>query len=165
MASMENAIASTGGFCARRFFGVTHHRLSGLGYCFSASLPLRATAASEALRIMESETDKFERLRRSAKSFHDRIRAAVGGAKFRLYGYHLSPMKHLTYDSSDADLVERKLTEFVDRMFEKGVVVSRARYLDNEDVVKLMTSSELSEDEPERALAAVTETLQYFIRN
>lgn len=83
---------------------------------------------------MESEADKFERLRQNAKAFHDRIRVAVEGTKFRLYGYHLSPMKHLTYDSSDADLVERKLTEFVDRMFEKGVVVSRARYLDNEEV-------------------------------
>uniref|UniRef100_A0A914PV91 Uncharacterized protein n=1 Tax=Panagrolaimus davidi TaxID=227884 RepID=A0A914PV91_9BILA len=45
MASLENALATTGGFCAGRSFVVGHQRLSGLGYCFSASLPpLLATA-------------------------------------------------------------------------------------------------------------------------
>lgn len=48
MVSMENALSSTGGFCVGRSFVIDHHRLSGLGYCFSASLPpLLATAAGE----------------------------------------------------------------------------------------------------------------------
>src|SRR5262249_55226097 len=54
--SLENAIASTGGFCTGRSFVVDHQRLSGLGYCFSASAPpLLAAAAIEALRLIDAE--------------------------------------------------------------------------------------------------------------
>lgn len=38
-ANMENALASIGGFCCGRSFVIDHQRLSGQGYCFSASLP------------------------------------------------------------------------------------------------------------------------------
>ena len=42
-----------GGFCAGEREIVDHQRLSGLGYCFSASLPpLLATAALGALRTL-----------------------------------------------------------------------------------------------------------------
>ena len=45
-ASLENAMAAYGGFCCGTTFIVDHQRLSGLGYCFSASLPpLQAAAA------------------------------------------------------------------------------------------------------------------------
>ncbi|KAH7726992.1 hypothetical protein AAVH_05216 [Aphelenchoides avenae] len=49
---------------------------------------------------------------------------------------------------------------------EKGVVVSRARYLDNEEVyptthsVKAMVNSELSSEELERALTAIEQSVQ-----
>ena len=49
-----NALASVGGFCAGEREIVDHQRLSGLGYCFSASLPpLLATAALGALRTLQ----------------------------------------------------------------------------------------------------------------
>lgn len=38
-ATLENGIAAYGGFCCGTTFIVDHQRLSGLGYCFSASLP------------------------------------------------------------------------------------------------------------------------------
>ena len=45
-----------GGFCAGNREVVDHQRLSGLGYCFSASLPpYLATAAIGALDIMEGQ--------------------------------------------------------------------------------------------------------------
>jgi serine palmitoyltransferase len=44
-----------GGFCAGDREIVDHQRLSGLGYCFSASLPpFLATAAIGALDILEA---------------------------------------------------------------------------------------------------------------
>ncbi|XP_059400315.1 serine palmitoyltransferase 1-like isoform X2 [Carassius carassius] len=55
-ANMENALASIGGFCCGRSFVIDHQRLSGQGYCFSASLPpMLASAAIEALNIMEED--------------------------------------------------------------------------------------------------------------
>lgn len=54
-ASLGNALASVGGFCAGEREIVDHQRLSGAGYCFSASLPpYLATAAIAALDVIES---------------------------------------------------------------------------------------------------------------
>ena len=53
-ASLENAVESIGGFCVGSHFIVEHQRLSGLGYCFSASQPpLLTQAAISALDIFE----------------------------------------------------------------------------------------------------------------
>lgn len=52
---MTGALASVGGFCAGRCYVIDHQRLSGQGYCYSASLPpLLATAARVALDVLES---------------------------------------------------------------------------------------------------------------
>ena len=65
---MSMGMASMGGFCTGKSFVINHQRLSGLGYCFSASLPpLLTTAAMEALNIMENSSDKFQKLRDNAK--------------------------------------------------------------------------------------------------
>lgn len=55
-ASMGNALGSIGGFCAGDRDIVDHQRLSGLGYCFSASLPpYLATSAICALQQMQQQ--------------------------------------------------------------------------------------------------------------
>lgn len=62
-ASLEHSISSIGGFCVGSSFIVEHQRLSGLGYCFSASLPpLLAQAAISALDIFEMQPNLFEEL-------------------------------------------------------------------------------------------------------
>lgn len=63
-AGMEWAAGTIGGFCAGSSFIVEHQRLSGLGYCFSASLPpLLAQAAISALDRFENEPKIFAELR------------------------------------------------------------------------------------------------------
>ncbi|NWQ92069.1 SPTC1 palmitoyltransferase, partial [Burhinus bistriatus] len=70
-ANMENSLASIGGFCCGRSFIIDHQRLSGQGYCFSASLPpLLAAAAIEALNIMEDNPDIFQTLRSKCERIH-----------------------------------------------------------------------------------------------
>src|SRR4051812_18865573 len=90
MVSMENAIASTGGFCVGRSFVVDHQRLSGLGYCFSASLPqLLATSAGmcvcvcvhiipkpspgESRRIINDEPQRLARLHNNTRVMHEKL--------------------------------------------------------------------------------------------
>lgn len=162
MASLENAVASTGGFCAGRSFVVGHQRLSGLGYCFSASLPpLLATAASEALRIMDAEPERFERLHASCKALHLGLRKAFIGTKFDVRGCELSPVQHVIYRSDNKETAEKKLDALVDRLFEKMIVVTRARYLEKEEAfavepsIRVMTQSEISDAEMVRFLDAV----------
>ncbi|KAG7247266.1 hypothetical protein CRUP_033105, partial [Coryphaenoides rupestris] len=73
-ANMENALASIGGFCCGRSFVIDHQRLSGQGYCFSASLPpMLAAAAIESLDIMEEDPDIFTVLREKCISVHNAL--------------------------------------------------------------------------------------------
>jgi hypothetical protein len=48
VASLGTALAGVGGFCAASREIVDHQRLSGLGYCFSASLPPFLAVAAHA---------------------------------------------------------------------------------------------------------------------
>ena len=53
--SLETVLGTVGGFCCGSSFVIDHQRLSGLGYCFSASAPpMLAKAASAALDIVEN---------------------------------------------------------------------------------------------------------------
>ncbi|VDL80092.1 unnamed protein product [Nippostrongylus brasiliensis] len=126
MASLENAMASTGGFCVGRSYVVGHQRLSGLGYCFSASLPpLLATAASEGLRIIDEQPDRVNRVQRFAVAVHRGLEAA-----FELFG-------------------------------EASIMITRARYMDQDEMypiqpsARLMVQSEMTENEIERALVSI----------
>ena len=60
-------MASVGGFCAGKSYVVDHQRLSGLGYCFSASMPPMLAAASiKSLDLMEASPDMFAAIRAKA---------------------------------------------------------------------------------------------------
>ena len=55
--SLGHSVASIGGFCAGAREMVDHQRLSGLGYCFSASLPpFLASTSMAALDMMTQES-------------------------------------------------------------------------------------------------------------
>uniref|UniRef100_A0A8B9PDN8 Serine palmitoyltransferase 1 n=1 Tax=Apteryx owenii TaxID=8824 RepID=A0A8B9PDN8_APTOW len=82
--------------------GITEHfginRLSGQGYCFSASLPpLLAAAAIEALNIMEDNPDIFQTLQGKCKRIH---RALQGISGLKLVGESFSPALHLQLEES-----------------------------------------------------------------
>lgn len=69
--AMDTALASVGGVCIGSREVVDHQRLSGAGYCFSASAPpfLSATATA-ALQRMEREPELLEALHIKSKTLH-----------------------------------------------------------------------------------------------
>ena len=70
-ATLENAMAAYGGFCCGTSFIVDHQRLSGLGYCFSASLPpLQAAVALTSLETIEKDNSVIEKLRSNCLKMH-----------------------------------------------------------------------------------------------
>ena len=74
-----NALASQGGFCAGPREMVDHQRLSGLGYCFSASLPpYLAVAASTALAALAQKPQLVRRLQLNAASLRDLLQDVPG---------------------------------------------------------------------------------------
>lgn len=70
--SLENAIGSIGGFSVGTTFIVDHQRLSGLGYCFSASAPpLLVQAAISALDQFEKHPEIFDELNDKCKKLNE----------------------------------------------------------------------------------------------
>ena len=75
-ASLENAGASVGGFCAGDTGVVAYQRLMGSGYVFSASLPpYLATAAAHAVRRIAAEPRLVARAAASAQALRDAVLA------------------------------------------------------------------------------------------
>ena len=61
--SLENAIGSIGGMTVGTEEVVDHQRLSGSGYCFSASSPpFAATAAMKSLELLKTQPDTLKQL-------------------------------------------------------------------------------------------------------
>ncbi|CAM9125171.1 unnamed protein product, partial [Lampetra planeri] len=97
-ANMENAVASVGGFCCGRSFVIDHQRLSGQGYCFSASLPpMLAAAAIEALDVMEEDPGIFTVLREKSRRVYECLQGTRG---LRVVGVPFSPAVHLQLERS-----------------------------------------------------------------
>jgi len=69
--SLEYSFASFGGFIVGPSYVVDHQRISGLGYCFSASLPpLLAGAGIKALEILEQQPEIVQEVQDKCKYMH-----------------------------------------------------------------------------------------------
>ncbi|XP_044301984.1 serine palmitoyltransferase 1 isoform X1 [Varanus komodoensis] len=165
-ASMENSLASIGGFCCGQSFVIDHQRLSGQGYCFSASLPpLLAAAAIEALNIMEESPDMFQILQEKCKRIHKALQGIPG---LRLVGESFSPALHLQLEEStgsqEGDM--RLLKEIVDYCMNRGIALTQARYLEKEEKflpppsIRVVVTVEQTELELDKAVSLIREAAE-----
>ncbi|OBS83150.1 hypothetical protein A6R68_22865 [Neotoma lepida] len=165
-ANMENALASVGGFCCGRSFVVDHQRLSGQGYCFSASLPpLLAAAAIEALNIMEENPGIFAVLKKKCQHIHKSLQGISG---LKVVGESLSPALHLQLEESTGSREKdvKLLQEIVIQCMNEGIALTQARYLDKEEKclpppsIRVVVTVEQTEEELERAASTIREAAQ-----
>ena len=92
-ANIDAAIASCGGFCAGIHEVCNHQRLSGAGYCFSASAPpYISTAAIVAFDLIDEHPEKITQLRNNAKLARLILQALPN---VTLVGDSESPLIHL----------------------------------------------------------------------
>ncbi|KAF2978092.1 hypothetical protein EK904_008515 [Melospiza melodia maxima] len=165
-ANMENSLASIGGFCCGRSFIIDHQRLSGQGYCFSASLPpLLAAAAIEALNIMEDNPDIFQTLRAKCERIHKTLQGISG---LKVVGESFSPALHLQLKEScgsrenDVKLLKR----VVDYCMNSGIALTQARYLEKEEKclpppsIRVVITVEQTEQELDKAASLLKEAAQ-----
>lgn len=69
--TLETAIGSIGGFCVGTTYIVDHQRLSGLGYCFSASAPpFLASVADKSLEYLEENPQIVAQLNDTAAAIN-----------------------------------------------------------------------------------------------
>ncbi|XP_024117729.1 serine palmitoyltransferase 1 [Oryzias melastigma] len=169
-ANMENAVASIGGFCCGRSFVIDHQRLSGQGYCFSASLPpMLAAAAIEALNIMEEDPEIFSVLKRRCRQVHQALQGIPG---LKLVGVPFSPALHLQLErssgcrSSDLQL----LRSIVDHCLDRQVALTVARYLDKEErflpppSIRVVVTVEQTDEDIQKAVSCISEAASIFLR-
>ena len=126
--AMDTTLASVGGVCIGSREIVDHQRLSGAGYCFSASAPpFLSAVAIEALKIMEEEPERLQKLMDNAQM----LREALDGVKgVVVRSKHVTPVVHLELatplESSDAEaaLVARVAAACV----QQGVAISANKF-------------------------------------
>uniref|UniRef100_F6VUU4 Serine palmitoyltransferase 1 n=1 Tax=Macaca mulatta TaxID=9544 RepID=F6VUU4_MACMU len=150
--------------------GVTEHyginRLSGQGYCFSASLPpLLAAAAIEALNIMEENPGIFAVLKEKCRQIHKALQGISG---LKVVGESLSPAFHLQLEESTGSREQdvRLLQEIVDQCMNRSIALTQARYLEKEEKclpppsIRVVVTVEQTAEELERAASTIKEVAQ-----
>ncbi|CAH1393105.1 unnamed protein product [Nezara viridula] len=132
MTSLEMAAASVGGFCVGSSFIVEHQRLSGLGYCFSASLPpLLTTAAIKALDILENRHELIDELQNVCCTFHQYLlKSDIIMNCFTLIGDDISPIKHLRLRNNGNNVQD--LGSIISKCEHMNLAITDTAYLDIE---------------------------------
>ncbi|KAI8318428.1 serine palmitoyltransferase [Martensiomyces pterosporus] len=170
--SLCYAIGASGGFCCADKDLVEHQRLSGLGYCFSASMPsILTVAASDAIQALEIKPDNYLKELRDNTALLRTLLKRVPG--LQVDGSSESPVVHIrltpetlvrmkrsggAWTKTDID---RVLTELTDEAQKDGVLLTRAMYVDEHErlmpnsSIRICVSSAHSRKEIEKCAHAV----------
>lgn len=110
--SLENTMGSIGGITVGDEEVVDHQRLSGAGYCFSASLPpFLASAAQASLERMISEPQLISTLRDNIEYFYDQLNIQLSNvipSKIVVTSQeNVSPIVYLQHFKNEDNLLTR----------------------------------------------------------
>lgn len=128
LCSLDTTLASVGGLCIGQRDIVDHQRLSGAGYCFSASsAPFLSSAGITALEMLEKRPDMLKKLRDNSEVLF----AGLSKIKtLRIKAESAFPIIHLMlaspFLSSEADAV--LLSELVKYCINNGVAVYTSKF-------------------------------------
>ncbi|XP_033737233.1 serine palmitoyltransferase 1-like isoform X2 [Pecten maximus] len=157
-ATLENAMGTCGGFCCGKKYVIDHQRLSGLGYCFSASLPpMLATVATEALRTMEQDPSMLTKLSHNCQQVHEKLSRIPG---IQVNGDPVAPIKHVRLEelNDDRSINVQTLEKIVDKAHDFGLAITVARYLESEEhitpipSIRLSVNSNLTDEEIDKSI-------------
>lgn len=134
MGSLECAIGTIGGFCVGTSFIVDHQRLSGLGYCFSASQPpLLATAAITSLDKIENNLEIFQSLSNNTLLMDNGLKEIP---MLKCTSSPKSPLKHVYLkEQKDRATEEKLLTAISNKCIENNLAIILPAYLEAERIL------------------------------
>lgn len=132
IADLGNAFGSVGGYCVGDAEVVSHQRLSGAGYCFSASQPpFLAAAATTALGIVVGEGDSLAgKLRSNVIVFQEALNARLP-KRWVVHGHAESPLMHIR--SVDERLSGEVFAKMQRECIERGMLVAVPMYVPQEE--------------------------------
>jgi len=124
----DAALATTGGFCmGPSEVVVDHQRLSGAGYCFSASSPPYASAVGiNSLRNIEQHPERCAEVRARATFFR---RALKGLEGVEMLGDEYSPVIQIRRKLGDDQKENQYFRRVRKQMLEEGVLVECPGYI------------------------------------
>lgn len=131
--NLTTSFCSGGGFCAANSEIVSHQRLSGMSYIFSAALPaMMATQVSSCLEMVRKDPSGFSALAENAKTFRDSMDSSP---YVFTEAWEKSPMQHYRLRRILGSVEESKiLQEIVDDALQNGVLLTRARHVESDGV-------------------------------
>jgi serine palmitoyltransferase len=113
--AMDCALASVGGVCIGTREVVDHQRLSGPGYCFSASAcPFISAAAKQSLMELKADAGLLGKLRNNAQEMAALLTSASASAVMQLKAGNksgdaqVSPMMHVQLSAQHAEKFSRE---------------------------------------------------------
>ncbi|XP_015258752.1 PREDICTED: serine palmitoyltransferase 1 [Cyprinodon variegatus] len=145
-------------------------RLSGQGYCFSASLPpMLAAAAIEALNIMEEDPGIFTVLREKCAHVYTALQGIPG---LRLVGEPFAPALHLQLEKSSGSRTSdlQLLRSIVDYCLERNVALTVARYLEKEErfltppSIRVVVTIKQKEEDVQKAVSCIREAASLLLK-
>lgn len=151
--SLSTCLGAAGGFCLGATHVTDHQRLSGQGYCFSASMPaMLAASGIEAIKILENNPSTLSTLRENTKLFR-KLASEIPG--LAVVGNEDSPIivVRLKNRLENRDKEEDLLQAIVDKCLDQGVLFSRAKYVLEEEInpplanIRVTVSSAHSEEQ------------------
>lgn len=169
--SLENAVPAGGGFVVGSSYVVDHQRLSGSGYCFSASLPpLLAASALKCINIFAQESELFSKLRQRSKKMHEELQSKL--PRFKVDGDSFSPLKHLRMRYGNGNWYEkenllRQMTTWI--ISEKHVLLTTAAYCEKSEhrlpdpSIRINVNVDFSDSEIETIVEALREASEKFL--
>lgn len=137
-ADLGNAFATVGGVCVGEPGVVSHQRLSGAGYCFSAAQPpFLATAATEAIVALDARgSGLVKRARDNSKALREALNVrALADAGWSVDGDVNSPLLHVRAKGRtepDKEVRQTHMSMIQKRCLEGGVLVGSPRYVKEE---------------------------------
>ncbi|KAB7503136.1 Serine palmitoyltransferase 1 [Armadillidium nasatum] len=171
MASLEMGGAVAGGFTVGTAFVVEHQRLSGLGYCFSASLPpMLVAASSQVFSILEKEGGGMVvKLQEVCRTVHKAFSDVCD--KVKLVGDEISPVKHLVLKEhlQVREEEENLLREIVSAAEDEGVAIVMAAHLTTltytppPPSIRIAVNMDLTNDQIEFASKALTRAFSHVL--
>ncbi|KAI7902791.1 pyridoxal phosphate-dependent transferase [Cokeromyces recurvatus] len=176
--SMANALCSSGGFCAGSVAIVDHQRLSGLAYCFSASIPaMLAVSSSEAIKLINEQPQLLAELAERTKTFRLTLTHKSLESFVELFSgdpENPAPFFHIRAKPSflqsrlleHEEEISREDEEYlwqdvVDECANQGVLVTRAKYVIDQERhcprpgIKISVTIGLTKKENEKAAGIV----------
>lgn len=115
-------------------FVIDHQRLSGLGYCFSASQPpLLASAAITSLDIIENNKEIFQSLKNNALLMDNGLKEIP---MLECPSFAESPLKHVYLkEQKDRATEEKLLSAISNKCIENNLAIILPAYLEAERIL------------------------------